>query len=63
MLLLGAVRGYQSDFGDDTGTNSFAKCFSDAKTVADQIESTLVPVSSVTNHLPPGVQLQIETDK
>ena len=63
ILLLGAVRSYQSEFGDDTGTNSFAKRYSDAKAIADHLESTLVPISSITNHLPPGMKLQIEKDK
>ena len=63
ILLLGAVREYQYEFGDDTGTNSFAKRYADAKMIADHVESTLVPISSITNHLPSGMKLQIDKDK
>jgi hypothetical protein len=63
ILLLGAVRSYQYEFGDETGTNSFAMRYADARMIADHVESTLVPISSITNHLPPGMKLQIDKDK
>src|SRR5271155_1912753 len=43
MVLLGEVRASQYEFGDETGTNSFAKHFEDAKAIADRVQSTLVP--------------------
>jgi hypothetical protein len=63
ILLLGAVRDYQHEFGDVTGTNNFARRYADAKVIADQVESTLVPLNSITNFLPSGVKLQIEVRK
>jgi len=51
-VLLGEVRAYQLEFGDETGTNSLARHFADAKLIADRVQRTLVPLSSVITNLP-----------
>jgi hypothetical protein len=62
MELLGAVRLYERQFGDETGTNSFARHFADAKTIADQEESQLVPISSILTNFPftPDAKITLE---
>jgi hypothetical protein len=61
IVLLGEVRAYQYEFGDETATNSFAKRYSDAKAIADRVESTLVPLNSITNSLP-GMKVTIQKE-
>jgi hypothetical protein len=65
MVLLGEVRAYQYEFGDETGTNSFAKRYTDAKAIADRVESTLVPISSILTNFPhtPDAKVTIEKEK
>jgi len=65
MVLLGEVRAYQYEFGDETGTNSFAKRYQDAKTIADRVQSTLVPLSSIITNLPhtPDAKVTIEKEQ
>jgi hypothetical protein len=62
MELLGAVRLYERQFGDETGTNSFARHFADAKAIANQEESQLVPISSILTNLPhtPDAKITLE---
>ncbi len=60
VALLGEVRAYEYEYGDESGTNSFAKRFADAKAIADHVESTLVPISSITNFLPTNMQFKVE---
>jgi hypothetical protein len=63
MVILGQTRLYEHEFGVPTGTNVFAQKFATAQLIASQIESTLVPISSITNHLPANMKLQIEGEK
>ena len=62
MELLGAVRLYERQFGDETGTNSFARHFVDAKIIADKEQSQLVPISSILTNLPhtPDAKITLE---
>ncbi|MEI6195219.1 MAG: hypothetical protein WCS42_12910 [Verrucomicrobiota bacterium] len=55
MVILGQIRIYEQQYGVPTGTNSFVEKFGRAQVIAAQIESNLVPVSSLlTNfsHMP-----------
>ena len=65
MVLLGEVRTYQQHFGNETGTNGFAKRFTDAKSIADRVQSQLVPVSSILTNLPhtPDVKITVTKEK
>ncbi len=63
MVILGQTRLYEREFGVSSGTNVFAQKFVIAQGVATQIESILVPINSITNHLPQDMKLQIEKDK
>ena len=58
-----SVEEHAAAYGVPTGTNSFAQKFATAQTIASQIESNLVPISSITNHLPADMKLQVEGDK
>ena len=52
MLILGQTRTYQERYGVPTGMDSFAQNFSVAQVIGRQVESNLVPVSSIlTNFL------------
>jgi hypothetical protein len=50
--VLGITRDYERRFGLPAGTNSFARHFTEAKSVADAVERTLVPVGSAFTNLP-----------
>jgi hypothetical protein len=65
MVLLGEVRAYEYEFGDETGTNSFAKHYVDAKAIADKEESQLVPISSILTNFPhtPDAKITVGGDK
>ena len=63
MVILGQTRFYEYEFGVPTGTNTFSKKFSNAQVIASQIESTLVPISSITNQQPANMKLQVDGDK
>jgi|ERR1035437_6778633 hypothetical protein len=65
MVLLGEVRTYRHQFGDDSGTNGFAKRFADAKVIADRVESQLVPISSILTNLPhtPDAKVTVTKEK
>jgi len=65
MILLGEVRRYQHQFGDETSTNSFGKRFADAKLIADRVESQLVPVSVILTNFPhtPDAKITITKEK
>jgi hypothetical protein len=65
MVLLGEVREYQYGYGDETGTNSFAKHYLDAKAIADMEESQLVPISSILTNFPhtPDAKVTVGGDK
>jgi hypothetical protein len=52
MVILGEVRSYQLQFGDESGTNGFAQRFNDAKLIADAVESRLVPVGTALTNIP-----------
>src|ERR1700679_577406 len=60
IVVLGQTRYYEYEFGVPTGTNFFVQKFATAQAIASQIESTLVPISSITNQLPANMKLQIE---
>ena len=47
MVILGQTRIYEQQYGVPTGTNSFAQKFAAAQAIASQVESNLVPVSSI----------------
>jgi hypothetical protein len=63
VVVLGQTRYYEYEFGVPTGTNFFVQKFATAQAIASQIESTLVPISSITNQLPANMKLQIEGEK
>jgi len=63
IVLLGEVRTYHDNFGDETGTNSFAERYGDAKAIADRVESTLVPVGSVISNLPHTPDADVNVEK
>jgi hypothetical protein len=63
IVVLGQTRYYEYEFGVPTGTNFFVQKFATAQAIASQIESTLVPISSITNQLPANMKLQIEGEK
>ena len=52
MLILGQTRIYEQQYGVPTGTNSFAKKFIAAQVIASQVESNLVPLSSILTNFP-----------
>ena len=61
--LLGFTRDYERHFGVPSGPDSFASRFARAKTAADQIEKRMVPLSSITNSLPPNVTIRVGEEK
>lgn len=63
MVILGQTLIYEQQYDVPTGTNSFAQKFATAQTIASQIESNLVPISSITNLLPANMKLQTEGGK
>jgi hypothetical protein len=63
IVVLSQTRYYEYEFGVPTGTNFFVKKFSTAQAIASQVESTLVPISSITNQLPANMKFQIEGEK
>lgn len=65
VVLLGEVRTYQHQFGDETGTNSFAKRFADAKRIAARMESQLAPVSSILTNVShtPDAKITVTKEK
>lgn len=60
MRLLGETRDYQHLFGVPSGTDVFALRFAQANSLANQIESTLVPVSSIGTNLGSNVTVKFE---
>ena len=52
MLILGQTRTYQQQYGVPTGTDSFAQKFAVAQAIGTQVESNLVPMSSILTNLP-----------
>ena len=65
MLILGQTRIYEQQYGVPTGTNSFAQKFATAQGIASQIESNLVPVSSILTNFPhtPDAKVTFGGDK
>lgn len=65
MLILGQTRIYEQQYGVPTGTDSFTQKFATAQVIASQIESNLVPVSSILTNLPhtPDAKITIEKQK
>ena len=65
MLILGQTRIYEQQYGVPTGTDSFTQKFAKAQVIASQIESNLVPVSSILTNLPhtPDAKITIEKQK
>ena len=65
MVILGQTRIYEQQYGVPTGTNSFAKKFATAQAIASQVESNLVPVSSILTNLPlaPNAKITFEKQK
>jgi hypothetical protein len=63
MIILGETRIYEQQYGAPTGTNWFAMKFANEQAIASQVESKLVPISSITNHLPANMKLQTEENK
>lgn len=64
-MILEDVAVYEQQFGEDVGTNLFAKHFDDAKDIARQVAAHLVPVSSILTNLPfaPDAKIIIEKQK
>ena len=50
MFLLGDVRDYERRFGAPSGTNRLARDFAVAQVIAREIESQLVPISSIATN-------------
>jgi len=65
MVVLGETRHYEYEFGVPTGTNFFVQKFATAQAIASQIESTLVPLSSILTNVPhtPDAKITIEKQK
>jgi hypothetical protein len=65
MVILGQTRIYEQMYGVPTGTNSFSEKFATAQAIASQVESNLVPVSSLFTNLPhkPDLKVTIGGDK
>ena len=63
IVVLGETRMYEHQFGVPTGTNVFAKKFVTAQTIAAQIESTLIPVSSALTNIPHAPDAKITIEK
>jgi hypothetical protein len=62
MVILGQIRIYKQKYGVPTGTNSFAQKFAAAQAIASQVESNLVPVSSIFTNFPHAPNLEITID-
>jgi hypothetical protein len=62
MVILGQTRIYEQEFGVPTSTDSFAQKFVTAQTIAAQIESQLIPVSSILTNFQhrPDAKVPIE---
>lgn len=52
MVILGQTRTFERQFGDPAGTNAFVQRFQRAQAIAAQVESQLVPVSSILTNFP-----------
>ena len=52
MVVLGQTRYYEYEFGVPTGTNFWVQKFATAQAIASQVESNLVPVSSILTNFP-----------
>lgn len=63
MLILGQTRIYEQQYGAPTGTNSFAQKFATAQAISSQIESNLVPLSSILTNFPHSPDVKITVDK
>jgi len=65
IVLLGETRSYEHQFGVETGTNGFARRFAEAQTIARQVESQLVPASSILTNFShtPDAKVTVETEK
>jgi hypothetical protein len=63
MLLLGQTRVYEHQFGVPTGTNFFVQKFAAAQAIASQVESNLVPVSSILTNFPHTPDAKITFEK
>jgi hypothetical protein len=64
-MILEDVVVYEQQFGEDVGTNLFAKHFDDAKVIARQVAAHLVPISSMLTNLPfaPDAKIIFEKQK
>ena len=47
VIILGQTRHFERTYGAPTGTNSFAKQFATAQAIAAQVETNMVPISSI----------------
>ena len=65
MVILGQTRVYEQQYGVPSGTNSFAQKFARAQIIASQVESNLVPVSSILTNIPqtPDAKITFEKQK
>ena len=63
IVILGEVRTYENRFGADTAANGFARRFAEAQTIAQQVESRLVPVSSILTNLPHTSNATVTVEK
>ena len=52
MVILGQTRIYEQQYGVPAETDSFAQKFAAAQAIASQVESNLVPVSSILTNFP-----------
>jgi hypothetical protein len=61
--LLAFTRDYERHFGVPSGTDSFASRFARAKAAADQIERSMVPLSSIATNLGSSVTIGVQKEK
>jgi hypothetical protein len=63
MVILAQTRVYEQQYGVPSGTNSFAQKFATAQVIASQVESNLVPVSSILTNIPHTPDAKITFDQ
>jgi hypothetical protein len=65
MMILGQTRIYEQQYGVPKGTNSFTQKFGTAQAIASQVESNLVPMSSILTNFPhtPDAKVTLEKQK
>ncbi len=59
LVILGQTRVYEQTYGAPIGADPFAQKFARAQDIASQIESNLVPVSSILTNPPPSPDAKV----